>query len=348
MSSSPAPDVPGHAATPPPDIPAAIHAYARDWSWLPGVQAFYRVNDVELGEMVACFFPGRRDGFPVEVPAWADLAATQPEAYAALCAEVRGRRGWDPDMSVLGALHLEFIAHDADRLKLTGEWLHSLHRLGPERRALHIMDFGCGASSYAELALNLWPSIRATLVDVDPSVVEYLRFRYSRYGERVRCVAPPATVRLTKRARVDVDHRVLGDRYDAMVMSDVLEHTLDPLAILIHMVRQLNPGGLMFINYPHYIEGDWHTPEAFHMRAWCFRYVRRVCRPGGTYSWFRNGSGRPGLPCLALEMLHPLILWKSRRFARAYFREHGQALVEQVAVRARRQVTVEELLASVG
>src|SRR4029079_12242526 len=76
------------------------------------------------------------------------------------------------------------------------------------------------------------------------------------------------------RARIDL-HRITGP-FDVIVASDVLEHTLDTMSILLHLYDQLSDGGFFFINYPHYIEGDWHTPEAFYLRQWCMRFLFRI------------------------------------------------------------------------
>jgi 2-polyprenyl-3-methyl-5-hydroxy-6-metoxy-1,4-benzoquinol methylase len=330
-------------------IDYAVASYLADWSWTSAVKSHFRINDDALADLIACFFPDRRrDGLPLILPDWADWPETRPSEYQAKCSEVRKRRGWDADMSVLGALHLEFLAHDHERLMLTRDWLVALGQIAKPGRKLYTLDFGCGASNYSELALNLWPDSHATLADVDPSVMDYLKSRYGSYGDRVKCVALPSDPRLSKRARVDVDHRVLVQRYDAIVMSDVLEHTLDPMVILVHMMKRLNPGGLLFINFPHYIEGDWHTPEAYYMRSWCMRYLRRTCSKQGEYVWFERRSRAFDPKRFALEWLRPLVRRKADRYTREYFKKHGQQLVEQVRSRARREITVEQLLESVG
>ncbi len=50
---------------------------------------------------------------------------------------------------------------------------------------------------------------------------------------------------------------------DGAIGAEGVEHTLETLSILLHLDKQLNEGGFFFINYPHYMECDWHTPEAF-------------------------------------------------------------------------------------
>jgi SAM-dependent methyltransferase len=329
-------------------LDAALAAYTSDWSWIRRVMEYTGLDEVALSELIACFFPDRRrDGSPLTLPEWSDWRESRPDDYARRSAEVCVRRGWDADMSVLGIVHLEFLAHEPDRLALTWDWLEALESLAVDRRPVHTLDFGCGVSHYSELALGLWPGVRSTLADVDPTVVDYLRVWYAKFGDQVRHVALPAHGRISKRSRVEVDHRILSDRYDAIVMSDVLEHTLDPMAVLVHMLGLISPGGLLFINYPHYIEGDWHTPEAYAMRPLCMRYLRRTCRQSGSYVWWELGTPRLHPKRLALKWLRPLERARAKRFAKRYFREHGAELVEQVVTRARRTLTVDQLIASV-
>ncbi len=72
-----------------------------------------------------------------------------------------------------------------------------------------------------------------------------------------------------------------GARYDVIVASEVMEHVLDPDALLSNVVRHLEPGGLLIVTTPNGY-GPWELSN----------YVRprHVAR---RWNWLRRGIGLP-------------------------------------------------------
>ncbi len=112
--------------------------------------------------------------------------------------------------------------------------------------------------------------------------------------------------------------------------------------------EQLNEGGFFFINYPHYMEGDWHTPEAFYLFPWCMRYLFRACVYEPTFVWRKKfTSPKTRLIHRAFLLAKPVLEACGRAFARRYFHEHGKEIVKEVAERSKRHISVNSLLKSV-
>jgi hypothetical protein len=131
------------------------------------------------------------------------------------------------------------------------------------------------------------------------------------------------------------------------VLADVLEHTLDPLRVLIHLLARLRPGGIAFVNYPGEVDGDWHTPEAYFQRRACFLLLRSGCRSVGGHTWRRRPEP---LPFAALALARCAEPWQrraSQRFARHIFRERGDSLVARIRELSGRELSVGDLLADV-
>jgi SAM-dependent methyltransferase len=323
-----------------------IHAYESGTGWLADVMEYAGLDLEACADLVACFFRDRAGReVPMDLAAWAAEIddATYEEKRKAVCEA----RGWSSDLSLAGILHLEAIGREAYKHTLHSEWLTMLDATITPGQALRILDYGCGASSFGDLALER-PEVHCTLADVDPEVVAWLRWKYERRAPgRVTLHALELRNAISKRARVSVDCSSIEGRYDVIVLADILEHTLDPLEVLAHLLPRLNPGGFIFVNYPSEIEGDWHTPEAFHLRPWCFALLRLW---GSRVSpcIYRVRSGRwPKLALRLLDAARPRLLRRAQRFTRRTFRKQGEQLAAAVRERAHRKVTAEQLLASV-
>ena len=92
-----------------------------------------------------------------------------------------------------------------------------------------------------------------------------------------------------------VEASLAGERFDAIVFSDVLEHLFDPLATLRFYLRFLRPGGRLLVSVPNAL--NWQTRLAFlfgrfeyqdtgvldrtHVRFFTFRSARRLLRASG-------------------------------------------------------------------
>lgn len=115
--------------------------------------------------------------------------------------------------------------------------------LGRQRRGLHkmflgdlppgaLLEVGSGAGRFLERMRRTGWSVRGT--DFDPAVAERIR---SRYGIAIdvgdlRSLAYPS------------------ESYDAVAMSQVLEHVPEPVALLAECRRVLRPGGRLVLSTP--------------------------------------------------------------------------------------------------
>ena len=243
---------------------------------------------------------------------------------------------------------LECMAREDYKLSLHRDWLAALASAIEPGRPFHVLDYGCGASSYSALALG-WREVHCTQAEANEVLLGYLRWRAARRSDgRVRVVALPVRGdgrEVTARLRVEVG--AIDGRFDAIVLADILEHTLDPLRVLTHLLERLRPGGIALVNYPSEIEGDWHTPEAYFQRAACFWLLRLCSRYVGGHARLRRRGPLPALALVVARLAEPVLRRGARRFARRVFQEQGAALVAQVREKAGREISVGDLLADV-
>jgi SAM-dependent methyltransferase len=243
---------------------------------------------------------------------------------------------------------LEAMARADYKLALHREWLDALARKVVPGRELCVLDYGSGAGGFAALALG-WPEVRVRLAETSDLLLGYLRWKALRRRDgRCDVVALPARAgRNGRTARLRVEVGAVTGGFDALVLADVLEHTLDPLRVLIHLLARLRPQGLAFVNYPSEIDGDWHTPEAFYQRAACYRLLRACCAHAGGHVWRRRGGALPGIALALARLVEPWLRLVSRRFARRVFAERGASIVARVREHAGRELRVEDLVADV-
>jgi SAM-dependent methyltransferase len=96
-----------------------------------------------------------------------------------------------------------------------------------------VLEVGCGEGAFA--ALLEAAGARVTAVEPDPSAAAIARGRASRIFE--------ATLE-------DALQKLAGERFDLVVMADVLEHLMDPVAALRALKPLLAPDGAFLLSLP--------------------------------------------------------------------------------------------------
>jgi SAM-dependent methyltransferase len=319
---SAAPGLKGSAPQPDPgsrsrclDAERRIRAYHADRTWQADVCAYSGLSEAELLS---------RDAAP---------EAADASSRTATAREI--------------ARHEE-MARAEYKLALHRDWLKALAAAVRPGRPFHVLDYGCGASSFVHFALD-WPEVHGTLAEAGEVMLPYMRWRSERRGDgRTRVVGLSARrSRYHGSARLRVDVSGVSGAFDAIVLADVLEHTLDPLRVLIHLLAHLRPGGIAFVNYPSEVDGDWHTPEAYFQRQACFLLLRSGCRDVGGHTWRRRPEPLPSAALALARCAEPWLRRASRRFARHIFQERGDSLVARIRELSGRELSVGDLLADV-
>lgn len=113
----------------------------------------------------------------------------------------------------------------------------------------------------------------------------------------------------------DLDALQAGLPYDIVILSNVLEHSLDPVKMLLQINRVLRPGGQLWISCPNYRSWqrklfgsrwiNWHVP--FHIVHLCEDTAAMLLKDAG----FRQRSIRQESP--ALWAAYSLLAWLGAR-----------------------------------
>lgn len=103
--------------------------------------------------------------------------------------------------------------------------------------ALRVLDAGCGAGGGIALARDRNPGWTVTGVERDPFLAARARERCDRVleGDLVEVLPRLASA---------------GERFDALVFADVLEHLDDPVGALAEARRLAAPGALLLVSVP--------------------------------------------------------------------------------------------------
>lgn len=211
------PVVRGPLAAPPPGRVVAASAA------VPGV-VVHTLRELESVPVSAA--PGGRAPAAFSFRA-ADFPARPAEtvaAYVARLLESTAARASDP-----GFLAVTFDEpSERERPELT-------RRLpsGPRR----ILDAGCGAGAAIAAAKSREPGWRVTGIEWDPGLAAAARRRCDRVLEGDLREVLPALARD-------------GERYDAIVFADVLEHLEDPVAALAAARRLAGEGARLLVSVP--------------------------------------------------------------------------------------------------
>jgi 2-polyprenyl-3-methyl-5-hydroxy-6-metoxy-1,4-benzoquinol methylase len=143
-----------------------------------------------------------------------------------------------------------------------------------------VLDVGCSSGYLARLMRDSGCTVSG--VELDPVAAEAAR---------------PVLDRLVvgDLAELDLAAELDGARFDAILLGDILEHLVDPPALLRQVVGLLNPGGSVVISVPNIthgsirlalLQGRWRYTEtglldSTHLRFWTRASLAQMLREAG-------------------------------------------------------------------
>ncbi len=105
----------------------------------------------------------------------------------------------------------------------------------PDNPAAALLELGCGDGSTGALALTARKAGRYTGIELDPAAAALARTRISE-------------VLVGDVDLLELD--ALHGGYDGLILSEVLEHLIDPWATMRRLIACLKPGALVFASSP--------------------------------------------------------------------------------------------------
>ncbi|PYO24178.1 MAG: hypothetical protein DMD88_01610 [Candidatus Rokuibacteriota bacterium] len=114
-------------------------------------------------------------------------------------------------------------------------WIaRTLRRAGREG---DFCEYGCGVAPITAWLRPRFPAWRYTLVDLPTPMLEFARWRFRKFPN-VELKEPGFGADLPLRRT-----------YDVITCLDVLEHVVNPLQVVRHVVEHLKPGGTLYVNF---------------------------------------------------------------------------------------------------
>ncbi len=98
-------------------------------------------------------------------------------------------------------------------------------------------EYGCGVAPVTAWLVTRFPAWRYTIVDIPCPMLEFARWRFRRFPN-VEAKEPGFG-----------SHLPLTKVYDVITCLDVLEHVVNPLEVVRHLVDHLKPGGTLHVNF---------------------------------------------------------------------------------------------------
>ncbi len=291
--------------------------HAADWTEIPWIREYaghFNLAVQDVKPVFEVFFGDRAEDWEHPFGALSEWTRHWygEEAISARQAIIQ-EHGWTWESVGAKVLQNEIYRRDPGdvktQLELRGVVAKHAHQLG---RPVDLLDYGCGTGNFIEYLREI-PRLRCELWEIDPVLVDYCAAKFKALPQ-VHCKRIPTRSAWTgEPCRVETQLVEFGRSFDVIHVMDVIEHTLDPLAILMNLSRHLNPNGLLLFNYPDYIEGDWHTPEANILRPFCLLYVNLMYTQEHAFVYRKTGSMRTEI---WLNRLARLFNGVARRYAR--------------------------------
>jgi SAM-dependent methyltransferase len=124
-------------------------------------------------------------------------------------------------------------------------------------------EYGCGVAPVTAWLRPRFPGGRFTLVDLPTPTLEFARWRFRRFPN-VELKEPGFGTDLP-----------LTRAYDVITCLDVLEHVINPLEVVRHLVDHLKPGGVLRVNFIDAPGGE-NLVESAAQRADTIAYLNRT------------------------------------------------------------------------
>ena len=109
--------------------------------------------------------------------------------------------------------------------------------LKSEFRDCRVLDVGCG---HGVVSLSLAPRVRSVL-GIDPSTQSIEKAKAEAELKGIK------NARFLAMSAYDLD---VAEKYDVVILSDVLEHVPDQPKLLQKCIEQIAPGGVLYVNTP--------------------------------------------------------------------------------------------------
>src|SRR6266536_2106731 len=133
-------------------------------------------------------------------------------------------------------------------------------------RAGDFCEYGCGVAPITAWLRPRFAGWRYTLVDLPSPMLDFARWRFRRFANvEAREPGLGADLPLTR-------------DYDAIACLEVLEHVINPLEVVRHLVAHLKPGGALFVNFVDEPGGDENLLESAAQRGETIEYLNRELR----------------------------------------------------------------------
>ncbi len=139
----------------------------------------------------------------------------------------------------------------------------AMRRVG---RSGDFCEYGCGVAPIAAWLRPRFPGWRYTLVDLPSPMLDFARWRFRRFPN-VEAREPGLGPDLPLRRD-----------YDVIACLEVLEHVINPLEVVRHLVAHLKPGGSLLVNFVDEPGGGENLLESAAQRGETIEYLNRELR----------------------------------------------------------------------